>query len=168
MQPTASRRWGARLGLGIGICAVFVLMFPTACYWFETPTHRYETAAAMQVTPEGGFARGSYLATDFPAFRFPASARDLRLASNIDTNSWWLRFDFASTDSVQLVGHLAALSPAEAAGVSVDRPFWLRWWSPDLAAGALYVSPGERTAGCLVVNWQAARAYAWQCRARAA
>lgn len=88
----------------------------------EQPYSHYETAAAAAAAGEG--ERGW-----LPAW-LPASATDLHMQHDLDSNAWWLRANLSppAADSLQ-----AVLVPVDARSVRVRHPRGAGlWWFESL------------------------------------
>jgi hypothetical protein len=101
-----------------GALAAFLLL--AAC---DEQRYRHYTSAA-QAAAAGERARGW-----LPAW-LPASARDVHLQGDLDTNAWWVRADLsaAAADSLRLL-----LEPVSADSIRVPQPRrGAGWWFESL------------------------------------
>jgi hypothetical protein len=95
---------------------LLALTILTAC--FEQPYRQY--ASGAEAIAAGELQRGWW-----PGW-MPASARNVHLQGDLDSNEWWLRAELspAGADSVR-----ALLSPVDAGSVRVRRPWKAGgWW----------------------------------------
>ena len=155
------------LAVAATVIATFLLLLVIIVewmYWGESPNRRFGTyaeAASAGFTGPNGW---------LPEV-VPASAREIRLAYDLDSNQRWARFEFSEIDSSRMLQGLRPISLRDAAP---RRPHWrVRWWPGDLeneeSAGFSFFGPASQPeyAVCLAVSWTRRLAYAWSCDPRA-
>lgn len=148
----------------IATSLLFLVLIMEWLYWGESPNRRFRTyaeAASAGLTGPNGW---------LPEV-VPTSAREIRLAYNLDSNQRWARFEFSGTDSAQMI---EGLRPIPLRNAPPHRPHWrVRWWPGDLAAeeaaGFSFFGPASKPQYpvCLAVSWVRRLAYAWSCDPRA-
>jgi hypothetical protein len=147
--------------------AVFLLAVVglRTCERAETPERAYPDAAAARRAGEQ--ARGW-----LPAF-VPATATDVRIAGNVDTNRHWLRFTVAAGMWRALTAAGEPLSLTQVWAADPAAPKWLEWWHQDLRPGSLVPPPGRTPVAafrhqaapyCLAADTTGGYVYVWSCR----
>ena len=136
---------------------------PSARYRLETPTREYANAREAQKL----FQPANFVGSGFPGFQVPASASDIRLTYNIDTEAWWFSFRFEPQDSAGGAAAGRPLDRGAAAAIELTQPRWLRNWPRSVERLSLFRPLTQSSPGCMAVDWSEHRAYLWRCDTRA-
>ena len=124
----------------------------------ESPDLRFNTFA--DAVNEGFIGRGHWLPD-----QVPPSAREIRLAYDVDSNQRWVRFAFSLADSARVVDGMRAATRNEVIGRQPHRR--VPWWDSSATRRQEYalLAPvmDDDYPVCMAIDWKRGEGFGWSC-----
>lgn len=124
----------------------------------ESPDLRFNTFA--DAVNEGFTGRGRWLPD-----QVPPSAREIRLAYDVDSNQRWVRFAFSLADSARVVDGMRAATRNEVIGRQPHRR--VPWWDSSVTRRQEYalLAPvmDDDYPVCMAIDWKRGEGFGWSC-----